>query len=129
MNGLRVFTKRKHLQLHLQDRNSTRIATLPFKQILLVLVYIAYIQALSLDKQTDPRKPGTKQRTTPMTSQEIFTTALQYETKIRDLYLSADSIIDDERGKAIFRALADGPFSLQAMNLHPQFSCRPTNIG
>lgn len=41
-----------------------------------------------------------------MDSLEIFTTALQYEEKIRDLYLSADGIIDDERGKAIFRALA-----------------------
>lgn len=42
-----------------------------------------------------------------MNSIEIFTTALQYEEKIRDLYRSADSIIDDQRGKAIFRALAD----------------------
>lgn len=42
-----------------------------------------------------------------MNSIEIFTTALQYEEKIRDMYRSADSIIDDERGKAIFRALAD----------------------
>jgi rubrerythrin len=42
-----------------------------------------------------------------MNSQEIFTTAIQYEEKIRDLYRSADDIIDDERGKAIFRALAD----------------------
>lgn len=42
-----------------------------------------------------------------MDSQEIFTTALQYEEKIRDLYREADEIIDDERGRAIFRALAD----------------------
>jgi rubrerythrin len=42
-----------------------------------------------------------------MNSQEIFATALQYEEKIRDLYRSADTIIDDERGRAIFRALAD----------------------
>jgi rubrerythrin len=42
-----------------------------------------------------------------MNSQEIFATALQYEEKIRDLYRSADKTIDDERGKAIFRALAD----------------------
>lgn len=42
-----------------------------------------------------------------MDSQEIFTTALQYEEKIRDLYREADKIIDDERGRAIFRALAD----------------------
>jgi rubrerythrin len=42
-----------------------------------------------------------------MNSQEIFTTALQYEEKIRDLYRSATTIVDDERGKAIFLALAD----------------------
>ena len=42
-----------------------------------------------------------------MNSQEIFTSALQYEEKIRDLYRSADKTIDDERGRAIFRALAD----------------------
>jgi rubrerythrin len=42
-----------------------------------------------------------------MTSQKIFATALQYEEKIRDLYRSADRIVDDERGKSIFRALAD----------------------
>jgi rubrerythrin len=42
-----------------------------------------------------------------MNSQEFFMTALQYEEKIRDLYRSADEIVDDERGKAIFRALAD----------------------
>lgn len=42
-----------------------------------------------------------------MDSIEILTTALKYEIKIRDLYREADSIVDDERGKAIFRALAD----------------------
>lgn len=42
-----------------------------------------------------------------MDSIEIFTTALKHEEKIRDLYKSADSIVDDERGKAIFRALAE----------------------
>lgn len=42
-----------------------------------------------------------------MDSIEIFTTAIAYEEKIRDLYQSADSIVDDERGKTIFRALAD----------------------
>ncbi|EKD39505.1 MAG: hypothetical protein ACD_75C00382G0003 [uncultured bacterium] len=41
-----------------------------------------------------------------MDSQEIFTTALEYEEKIRDFYRTAEGIIDDERGKAIFRALA-----------------------
>lgn len=42
-----------------------------------------------------------------MDSIEIFTTALKYEEKIRDLYLSAATAIDDERGKSIFKALAD----------------------
>ena len=35
-----------------------------------------------------------------------FNTALQYEEKIRDLYRTAEQKVDDERGKAIFRALA-----------------------
>lgn len=42
-----------------------------------------------------------------MNSHEIFATALQYEEKIRDVYLSAVGIVDDERGKTIFQALAD----------------------
>ncbi|MCG6931920.1 MAG: ferritin family protein [Desulfofustis sp.] len=37
----------------------------------------------------------------------IFKTALEYEKKIRDLYRSGVDIIDDERGKRIFRTLAD----------------------
>ncbi len=41
-----------------------------------------------------------------MDSIAIFTTALEYERKIRDLYTTAISIIDDERGKAIFKTLA-----------------------
>jgi rubrerythrin len=41
-----------------------------------------------------------------MDSIEIFTTALEYEIKIRDLYTDAARSIDDERGKAIFHALA-----------------------
>jgi rubrerythrin len=41
-----------------------------------------------------------------MNSTEIFTTAIKYEEKVRDLYRSADAIVDDERGKAIFRSLA-----------------------
>jgi len=41
-----------------------------------------------------------------MDSIEIFTTALQYEVKIRDTYMKAAEIVDDERGKAIFQALA-----------------------
>lgn len=42
-----------------------------------------------------------------MDSVAIFTTALQFEKKIRDLYRSAESIVDDERGKKIFSSLAD----------------------
>jgi rubrerythrin len=42
-----------------------------------------------------------------MNSVDIFTTAIEYEKKIRDLYQSADTIVDDERGKKIFRSLAD----------------------
>ena len=42
-----------------------------------------------------------------MDSIAIFTTALQYEEKIRDLYHTAATTIDDERGKSIFKALAD----------------------
>ena len=42
-----------------------------------------------------------------MDSVTIFTTALEYEKKIRDLYISAVSIIDDKRGKTIFKTLAD----------------------
>ncbi len=42
-----------------------------------------------------------------MNSEEILTTALAYEKKIRDLYLDAVDTIDDERGKSFFKALAD----------------------
>jgi rubrerythrin len=42
-----------------------------------------------------------------MESSEIFMTALSYEEKIRDLYLSAVEIVDDDRGKKLFKALAD----------------------
>lgn len=42
-----------------------------------------------------------------MDSAEIFITALQYEEKIRDLYLSGVDIVDDQRGKAMFKGLAD----------------------
>ncbi len=42
-----------------------------------------------------------------MDSTEIFITALKYEEKVRDLYLSAVNIVDDERGKTLFKALAD----------------------
>ena len=42
-----------------------------------------------------------------MESTTVFITALEYEKKIRDLYRTAISIIDDERGKAIFKKLAD----------------------
>lgn len=42
-----------------------------------------------------------------MNSEKIFVLALQYEKKIRNLYLSAVKTIDDERGKEIFKALAE----------------------
>ena len=42
-----------------------------------------------------------------MDSQDIFTQGLSYEKKIRDLYQGAVNTIDDDRGKAIFQALAD----------------------
>ena len=42
-----------------------------------------------------------------MDSIAIFTTALEYEKQIRDLYTEAISIIDDDRGKAIFKTLSD----------------------
>jgi rubrerythrin len=42
-----------------------------------------------------------------MDSQDIFKSALTYEKKIRDLYLSAVDTIDDPRGKDLFKALAD----------------------
>ena len=42
-----------------------------------------------------------------MDSAEIFITAIEYEEKVRDLYLSGVDIIDDKRGKALFQGLAD----------------------
>ena len=42
-----------------------------------------------------------------MDSISIFTTALEYEKKIRDLYVEAAVKIDDERGKGIFNGLAE----------------------
>ncbi len=42
-----------------------------------------------------------------MDSITIFKKALEYEKKIRDLYTSAIDIIDDGRGKEIFKTLAD----------------------
>lgn len=42
-----------------------------------------------------------------MDSITTFTTALEFEKKIRDLYLTAVSIVDDDRGKAIFKTLAN----------------------
>ena len=42
-----------------------------------------------------------------MDSIATFKTALEYEQNIRDLYTTAISIIDDERGKAIFKTLAE----------------------
>lgn len=42
-----------------------------------------------------------------MDSIAIFKKALEYENKIRDLYVSAVAIVDDDRGKRIFQTLAD----------------------
>ncbi len=42
-----------------------------------------------------------------MNSEQIFMSALDYEKKIRDLYLSAVETIDSDRGKKIFNALAE----------------------
>jgi len=42
-----------------------------------------------------------------MDSISIFTTALEYEKKIRDLYVEAAVKIDDKRGKGIFNGLAE----------------------
>ncbi len=42
-----------------------------------------------------------------MDSITIFTTALQFEEKIRDLYREAETLIDDDRGRAIFSTLAN----------------------
>ncbi len=42
-----------------------------------------------------------------MNSEKIFIEALQYEIKIRDLYVSAQDIVDDEKGQKIFKTLAD----------------------
>ncbi len=42
-----------------------------------------------------------------MNSEKIFVSALHYEKKIRDLYLSAVKTIEDERGKKIFKALGE----------------------
>lgn len=41
-----------------------------------------------------------------MNSTDIFTQALEFEKKIRDLYRSAEAMVDDQRGKAIFSSLA-----------------------
>jgi len=42
-----------------------------------------------------------------MDSTAVILEALKFEKKIRDLYRLADTKVDDPRGKAIFRALAD----------------------
>ncbi len=42
-----------------------------------------------------------------MDSASIFTMAMEYEKKIRDLYVTAAEKVDDERGKKIFSALAE----------------------
>lgn len=42
-----------------------------------------------------------------MESTAIFSQALEFEKKIRDLYRTAEAKVDDARGKAIFRGLAE----------------------
>ncbi len=42
-----------------------------------------------------------------MESEKVLATALEFEKKIRDLYRSGEAIVDDERGRSIFRELAD----------------------
>lgn len=42
-----------------------------------------------------------------MNSEKIFVSALDYEKKIRDLYLSAVKTIEDQKGKEIFKSLAE----------------------
>lgn len=42
-----------------------------------------------------------------MNSEEIFASALEYEKKNRDLYVSACKIVADKRGKEIFTSLAE----------------------
>ena len=42
-----------------------------------------------------------------MSSEEIFATAIEYEKKIHELYLSAVNIVDDVKGQSFFKALAE----------------------
>ncbi len=46
-----------------------------------------------------------------MSSEEIFATAIEYEKKVYELYLTAVNIIDDEKGQSLFKALADDELS------------------
>ncbi|MBT8366218.1 MAG: hypothetical protein KJP23_16075 [Deltaproteobacteria bacterium] len=42
-----------------------------------------------------------------MTLEEAIKTAIEYETKIRDVYQEAEAAVDDESGKRIFQALGN----------------------
>ncbi len=42
-----------------------------------------------------------------MDDEQLLAEALQYEKRIRDLYLSAVEIIDDEKGETVFKSLAE----------------------
>ena len=46
-----------------------------------------------------------------MSSEEIFATAIEYEKKVYELYLTAVNIVDDEKGQSLFKALADDELS------------------
>jgi len=54
-----------------------------------------------------PKMPVIKHQEAFMKSEEIFTRALEFEKKIRDLYVSAVKTIDHEKGKAFFAKLAN----------------------
>jgi rubrerythrin len=42
-----------------------------------------------------------------MNSEQIFTDALEYENRVRDMYFEAVENVDDRRGKKLFKALGD----------------------
>ncbi len=42
-----------------------------------------------------------------MNSEQIFMDALEYEKRIRNMYFEAMENVDDQRGKALFKALGD----------------------
>lgn len=42
-----------------------------------------------------------------MSSEQIFSDALEYENRIRDMYFEAVDKVDDQRGKELFKALGE----------------------